>query len=208
MAKQNLIKICSLVGIIAIAIIIFIVVISVVRICSIKNNSKKLSLHNEILNLFFIIYVLLLFELLTGTENTLGSGFNIVPFQEIFRYEIGSRMFIYNVLGNILIFVPFGYFVSRYIKASNIWQIVIISIITSATVETVQLKIGRSFDIDDIFLNVICGVVGYFLFIGLDAIIKHLPNFLQKDFFYSLVCIIILIAFLLYVSKICGLGWI
>ena len=188
--------------------IIFIVVISVVRICSIRNGNKKIILHNEILNLFFIIYVLLLFELLTGTENSLGSGFNIIPFQEIFRYEIGSRMFVYNVLGNILIFVPFGYFVSRYVKASSIWQIIVLSIITSTTVETVQLKIGRSFDIDDILLNVIGGILGYFVFVGLDAIIKHLPGFLQKDFFYSFVCIIIFIAFLFYVSKICGFGWI
>ena len=78
--------------------IIFIVVISAVRIYSLKNSSKKLILHNEILNLFFIIYILLLFELLTGTENTLGSGFNIIPFQEIFRYEIGSKMFLFNHL--------------------------------------------------------------------------------------------------------------
>ena len=185
--------------------IIFIVVISAVRIYSLKNSSKKLILHNEILNLFFIIYILLLFELLTGTENTLGSGFNIIPFQEIFRYEIGSKMFLFNVLGNILIFVPFGYFVSRYIKAKNVWQIVLLSIITSATVETVQLRIGRSFDIDDIFLNLIGGILGYFLYISLDAIINHLPKFLQKDFFYSLICLIILVGFLTYFFHICGL---
>ena len=184
--------------------IIFIVVISAVRIYSLKNSNKKLVLHNEILNLFFIIYILLLFELLTGTENTLGSGFNIIPFQEIFRYEIGSKMFIFNVLGNILIFVPFGYFVSRYIKAKNVWQIILLSIITSVTVETVQLRIGRSFDIDDIFLNLIGGIIGYFLFISLDAIINHLPKFLQKDFFYSLICLIILICFLVYFFHICG----
>ena len=185
--------------------IIFIVVISAVRIYSLKNSSKKLILHNEILNLFFIIYILLLFELLTGTENTLGSGFNIIPFQEIFRYEIGSKMFLFSVLGNILIFVPFGYFVSRYIKAKNVWQIILLSIITSATVETVQLRIGRSFDIDDIFLNLIGGILGYFLYISLDAIINHLPKFLQKDFFYSLICLIILVVFLTYFFHICGL---
>ena len=120
-------------------------------------------------------------------------------------YEIGSKMFIFNVLGNILIFVPFGYFVSRYIKAKNVWQIILLSIITSVTVETVQLRIGRSFDIDDIFLNLIGGIIGYFLFISLDAIINHLPKFLQKDFFYSLICLIILICFLVYFFHICGL---
>ena len=155
-------------------------------------------------NFCFIIYALLLFELLT-TRETANYGINIVPFTEILRYKIGSSMFYYNVIGNILIFVPFGYFVSRYIKAKNVWQIILLSIITSATVETVQLRIGRSFDIDDIFLNLIGGILGYFLYISLDAIINHLPKFLQKDFFYSLICLIILVGFLTYFFHICGL---
>ena len=83
---------------------IFVVVLIVVRISSVRTSGKGFVLHEEIMNLFFVIYILLLFELLTGTENSLGSGFNIVPFQEIFRYEIGSRKFIYNVLGNMIVF--------------------------------------------------------------------------------------------------------
>ena len=96
--------------------IIFIVVITTVRISYIRTTNEKVVIHNEILNLLFIIYVLLLFELLTGTENSLGSGINYIPFKEIMRYKFGSKMFIYNVFGNILIFIPFGYFISRYIK--------------------------------------------------------------------------------------------
>ena len=157
------------------------------------------------MNLFFVIYILLLFELLTGTENSLGSGFNIVPFQEIFRYEIGSRKFIYNVLGNILIFVPFGYFISRAIKPRGVATIIIDSVLTSLTVELVQLNIGRSFDIDDIMLNMVGGIVGYFLYVGLDAIYNHLPRFLQRDFIYDLICGIIFIGFVAYMLKVVGI---
>ena len=135
--------------------IIFIVVICTVRISYIRSTNQKIILHNEIFNLLFIIYVLLLFELLTGTENSYGSGINNIPFKEIMRYEFGSKMFIYNVLGNILIFVPFGYFISRYVKPKKILPIIVDALITSVTVETVQLKIGRSFDIDDIILNIV-----------------------------------------------------
>lgn len=187
--------------------IIFAVVLIVVRLSSAKNSSKRLILHEEIMNLFFIVYILLLFELLTGTENSLGSGFNIVPFQEISRYKLGSPMFIYNVLGNIFIFVPFGYFVSRAVKPKNVVTIIIDAIITSLTVELVQLKIGRSFDIDDIMLNMLGAILGYFIFVGLDAIYKHLPRFLQKDFIYDGLCLILLVLFGLYVFKILGLGW-
>lgn len=187
--------------------IIFIVVICTVRISYIRSTNQKIILHNEIFNLLFIIYVLLLFELLTGTENSYGSGINIIPFKEIMRYEFGSKMFIYNVLGNILIFVPFGYFISRYVKPKKILPIVVDALITSVTVETVQLKIGRSFDIDDVILNIMGAIIGYFVYIAFDAIYKHLPKILQKDFIYDVISLIILTMFILYAANILDLRW-
>ena len=176
----------------------FIVVLCVVRFISLKNNNEKLCFHKEFLNLLFVIYILLLFELLTGAENSNGTGINIVPFSEIFRYKIGSSMFIYNVLGNILLFVPFGYFVTRFTQSKSVYQIFIVSLITSFTIELLQVKIGRSFDIDDIILNVIGGVIGYFTYVCLHAIRTHLPKFLQKDFIYNIICFIILVIICIY----------
>ncbi len=183
---------------------IFIVSLATVRIFALKNSSKKSTFHEEFLNLLFIIYILLLFELLTGTENNSGSGINLVPFSEILRYQVGSKMFIYNVLGNILLFVPFGYFVTRYIKGKSLYQIFIISFITSLTVEILQVKLGRSFDVDDILLNVIGGVVGYFIYKLLNSIKNHLPKFLQKDFIYNIICLIILVVIVLYLYNLSG----
>lgn len=187
--------------------IIFIVVITTVRISYIRTTNEKVVIHNEILNLLFIIYVLLLFELLTGTENSLGSGINYIPFKEIMRYKFGSKMFIYNVFGNILIFIPFGYFISRYIKPKKVWPIIMDALITSVTVETVQLKIGRSFDIDDVMLNILGAILGYFVYIALDAIYKHLPKILRKDFIYDVISLIILVMFILYAANILDLRW-
>lgn len=187
--------------------IIFIVVITTVRISYIRTTNEKVVIHNEILNLLFIIYVLLLFELLTGTENSLGSGINYIPFKEIMRYKFGSKMFIYNVFGNILIFIPFGYFISRYIKPKKVWPIIMDALITSITVETVQLKIGRSFDIDDVMLNILGAILGCFVYIALDAIYKHLPKIFQKDFIYDVISLIILVMFILYAANILDLRW-
>ena len=187
--------------------IIFIVVITTVRISYIRTTNEKVVIHNEILNLLFIIYVLLLFELLTGTENSLGSGINYIPFKEIMRYKFGGKMFIYNVFGNILIFIPFGYFISRYIKPKKVWPIIMDALITSVTVETVQLKIGRSFDIDDVMLNILGAILGYFVYIALDAIYKHLPKIFQKDFIYDVISLIILVMFILYAANILDLRW-
>ena len=67
--------------------------------------------------------------------------------------------------------------------------ILFISLLTSLTVELVQLKIGRSFDIDDILLNVVGSIIGFLLYIGLTAIKKHLPRFFQSDTFYNILFI-------------------
>ncbi len=187
--------------------VIFLVVIIAIRISYIRINHEKFVFYKEFLNLIFIVYVLLLFQLLTSTEMNTNGGLNIVPFTEIFRYEIGSKLFIYNVIGNILIFIPFGYFISGYVKATKVSHILFISIITSLTVEVVQLQIGRSFDIDDIFLNVLGSVIGFLLFIGLTAIKKHLPRFFQSDLFYNVLCIVLSVIAFIYFTKVIGLGW-
>ena len=123
---------------------IFLVVIAVVRIAAIKNHNEKLVFYKEFTNLLFIIYILLLYELLTRAELNTVRGYNLVPFSEMFRYEIGSTSFYLNVVGNIVIFIPFGYLISTYIKPKRILSILIVSVISSATVEFVQLCIGRS----------------------------------------------------------------
>jgi glycopeptide antibiotics resistance protein len=184
---------------------LFIVVISSVRITYLINKKEKISFHKEFGNLLFIIYALLLYKILTNTEHA-NNGLNLIPFQEILRYDIHSELFLYNVIGNICIFLPFGYFVSNYIKAKNISQILLLSIISSATVEGIQYRIGRAFDIDDIILNIVGSILGFVIYISLQAVKDHLPKILQKDIIYDILCIIILVILVLYLSKIFGLG--
>ncbi len=187
--------------------IIFLVVIISVRLASLKNNKERFVFYKEFWDLVFIVYILILFELLTSTEINNHGGMNLVPFTEIFRYKIGSEFFLVNVIGNILIFVPFGYFISGFIKSKNILPITLISILTSTTVEFVQLRIGRSFDIDDIILNLVGGIIGFLIYVAFSAIKKHLPGFLQTDLFYNIMSLLILICFVLYVMKKFSFGW-
>lgn len=187
--------------------VIFLVVIIAIRISYLRINHERMVFYKEFLNLLFVIYALLLFQLLTSTELNRLSGLNIVPFAEIFRYPIGSTNFMINVIGNIAIFIPFGYFISGYVKANKVSHILFISILTSLTVELVQLQIGRSFDIDDIFLNVCGSIIGFLLFIGLTAIKKHLPRFFQSDVFYNILCIVLFVICFIYFTRLIGLGW-
>lgn len=187
--------------------VIFVVIISTIRITYLNIHKEKFVFYKEFLNLIFIVYVLLLYNLLTNVETNIRGGYNLIPFTEISRYKFGSEAFLYNVIGNILIFVPFGYFVSGYIKATRFSHILAVSIISSLTVEVVQLQIGRSFDIDDILLNVCGAIIGFLLYIGLCAIKKHLPKFLQRDFVYNIICVLLTIIIIVYFLKIMGIWW-
>jgi len=178
--------------------LVFIVAICLLRYFYLQNHREKFCFHKEFLYLISIIYIWLLFEILTMTELNSSSGMNLVPFSEILRYDFGTRMFNYNVFGNIIIFIPFGYLIGNYVNPKKIWPVIITTLLTSSVVEFVQLRIGRSFDIDDIILNLIGGIVGYLLYIGLSAINKRLPDIFKSDLFYNLICIVIIILFGIY----------
>lgn len=176
---------------------IFLVIVIIIRIFEIKSGGKKLILHEEILKLFFITYILLLFELVTSRDVTI-SGTNLVPFREIFRYPVGSPNFYRQVVGNIILFMPFGFFATYYTKVNKIRNITFMTFLVSLTIEVVQKFIGRSFDIDDIILNVLGAVAGFLIYVALDAIRKKLPSFFQKDSFYNFLSLLVLALGILY----------
>lgn len=179
--------------------VVFIIVMILLRFFYLQNHKEKFTFHKEFKMLLAIIYIWLLFELLTMTEINSVSGINLTPFSEILRYKIGTNYFNYNVLGNILVFIPFGYLIGEYVNPKKIWPIIITTLATSITVEFVQLKIGRSFDIDDIILNVLGAVIGYLIYVGWSAIKKRLPDFLKSDLIYNLICIILIVLFGIYI---------
>ena len=178
--------------------VIFLSIVIIIRIAYITSNKKGFVLYQELFLLIFLAYALLLFELVTEKDVSIPSGTNFIPFTEIFRYDIGSKLFMQQVLGNIILFIPFGLFASYYIKSNKAGYILIVSLLSSAVIEVVQYFIGRSFDVDDIILNTIGGLVGFLLYIGLDAIRKHMPAFMQKNLVYNIITIILVVLAVLY----------
>ena len=116
----------------------------------------------------------------------------------MFRYEFGTKLFFHNVIGNMLMFIPFGFLISYFLKLEKPYSIIILSFITSVTIEVTQLLIGRVFDIDDIILNVIGGFIGFLLFYILGKIEKHLPNWLKKGWIYSIIMVILIVMAIIY----------
>lgn len=184
---------------------LFVAIMAILRISRIIINHEKFVFYREFYNLLFIIYLLLLYYLLLSTDNA-SSGLNLTPFKEITRYQLFSTQFFYNVIGNIVLFLPFGFFVSDFIKAKKTYQILIVSTLISLTAELIQFKIGRAFDIDDIILNVIGATIGFLCYKGLRNIKRKLPKVLKNNIFYNILAIIVLIVMILVFAKIWGLG--
>ena len=114
-----------------------------------------------------LIYLLFFAESM-GRMQDKGYQYNLVPFQEIRRYVrhwdvLGWRIAGMNLFGNVLAFMPFGFFVPKLAKKKkNIFFIILYSFELSLLVEVLQLafKLG-SFDVDDIMLNTLGGFLGY-----------------------------------------------
>ena len=163
------------------------------RIAYILKNHAKFVLYQDLLMLCFIIYVLCLFQVVTFQDTVSWSSNNFIPFREIFRYAFGSRLFIKNVVGNMLLFLPFGFFISYYLKCKKVWLPLILTLIASVSIETVQMVIGRVFDIDDILLNLFGGSLGFLCDYGLSKVGEKLPSVLKSEMFLNIIAIVLLI---------------
>ncbi|NLA33579.1 MAG: hypothetical protein GX861_01780 [Tenericutes bacterium] len=169
------------------------------RITYLFKNKKDLSIYKELLMLSFLIYILCLFQIVTF-QDVSWSGSNFIPLKEILRYKIGSNLFIKNVLGNMIMFIPYGFFVTYFFKYKKIWIPLILVFIASFSIEVTQLLIGRVFDIDDLILNILGGITGYYIYY---LIIKFKKKFLRNinfDMLLNLLSIVIIMIILFYLS--------
>lgn len=185
--------------------IIFTVVIVAIRIAYLIVNKKQFVFYRELFLFAFIIYSLSLFYVVTFEDQNYGTN-NFIPFKEITRYELFSSYFIHNIVGNILMFIPFGYFVSTILKSKKPWAVIIVSIITSLTIEITQFLIGRTFDIDDIILNLGGCIIGYLAFLVVHLIEQRFTIF-QKNYVKNILVIlfIMLLTVLYYKTSLWGI---
>ena len=106
-----------------------------------------------ILYVIFIVYFLLFSDWYGRTGEMREYHYNLVLFKEIkrfwqYREQVGFFAMFTNLFGNVIIFIPFGFFLPMGSRQRSF----------SATA-----KVG-SFDVDDLLLNTIGGICGYILF--------------------------------------------
>ncbi len=158
------------------------VVLIAIRLAYLIKNKQKFSIGNELMMLTFVIYVLCLFQIVTSGDVSGVHGINVTLFKELTRYQVGSRLFYRNIVGNIIMFVPFGFFTSYYLKLDKKRIIFYLTLIVSVVIEFIQLKIGRAFDVDDIILNMVGGMLGYYLYRLMDRIFGDLSDTIKGTF--------------------------
>ena len=123
-----------------------------------------------------IAYIVVLYYLLFAAESLGrsggGGGYNLIPFHEIRRYirnidSLGIVAVAANLLGNMVLFVPLGYFLPSFFARERLrphFTIPICMCISIAVELTQFLTDTGSLDVDDVILNTIGGIVGYIIY--------------------------------------------
>ena len=175
--------------------------------------SKVIDKHKKIpfvinLGICFILYLLLLSTLTLFDDyfrggsirlvswnremvhNYLNNSFNIVPFKTISMYitrfiqgKCSTRVFMYNIVGNIVALMPFAFFLPLIFKRQNKFKNFLITMIIAVLlIEGIQfLTLSGSCDVDDLILNV-GGACLLYLILSIKSIKSLIRNiFLLED---------------------------
>lgn len=155
------------------------------RFLKLKKNNSDINYKREILYLIFICYIVGLFNLVLVPINfwniiwyNIFYNFNENPFAGIFDFSYNFIPTIYKIIigeytpdswvkamivGNFLMFIPMGILLSLCFENVNKKNIFKCAVLIPLAIEVLQLVVGRSFDIDDLVMNFLGIVIGYFI---------------------------------------------
>lgn len=88
---------------------------------------------------------------------------NIIPFSNILRFLTrgSAEEIIINILGNIFMFVPIGFFIPLLFHGQTAGKTIFIGFLISLLIETCQIPVYRVSDVDDLFMNTFGAALGY-----------------------------------------------
>lgn len=149
----------------------------VIRIAFLKKQNRQIQWLSELLRVLFVCYLTGLVSLVV-----LPANFWLCFYDGVFfgwwdglreRFHIGDVNLVPSVIKclagelalgswvktmlvyNILMFVPFGFFLPLTTKIKSFRKMILVAAITPVCMEVLQLVFGRSFDADDLICNFI-----------------------------------------------------
>ena len=173
--------------------IISIPIYLIIRFIVLNKNKKKINWYREVAMFIFAIFLMGLasqtiipkFEFGMNGFSIVKSGIhktNLIPFKVLFEtynevFVNGYiNYFLINFLGNIIMFMPIGFFIALLWNLSN-KKIIAIGFCLSLFIEICQLFLTRGTDIDDLILNTIGTILGLLLY---RVLYKKVKNFMIK----------------------------
>ncbi|WP_397376180.1 VanZ family protein [Paenibacillus sp. sptzw28] len=143
----------------------------IVRICLLK--VFRITWVREVLNISFVLYISSLVFIVwlyyaTQTDYVL---YNLIPFKTIIEYvqEFPSSTAIKNIVGNLAICMPFGFYYYFNLRIIPKINIAVYAVIIPVIIESIQLlmyfiNLGmRAVDIDDVILNCSGIIIAYYM---------------------------------------------
>ncbi len=157
--------------------IAFLLTIASMIVISVVKYYRKDNWSHPLRTLFFLMYGFVLLYITVfrgGLFQNETHAINCIPFDELLSASYyqsivngtanGMILLAYNVIGNIVWFIPYGMLLCNYLKLVT-WQSVCIGcFLFSLTIEILQYLFYTGIsDIDDIIFNVIGGMLGFFI---------------------------------------------
>lgn len=99
-------------------------------------------------------------------------GLNLIPFKTVLSELMGTNplvgsedrlaVSVLNLLGNIFLYVPVGFFLSMMKREEkSIGFVLLVTVVFSCSIEILQYVIGRSADTDDVILHGLGAAAGH-----------------------------------------------
>lgn len=177
-----------------VALILFIPVICIRRHFT-KGKLKNDSWKHEIASIFFIFYILSLYQITAFRFGGLGwdlenmlqrrTRVNGEPLSIIWDWTVNGVWWylFYNVVGNCIWFVPMGFLmpaIYKEVRKKPQW-VIFIGMSVSSSIEVLQYILCTGVtDIDDVIFNTLGTAIGYFLWYVFDRIRKSQQKTLEK----------------------------
>ena len=115
-----------------------------------------------------LLYFVLFSDRLGRADGYAVFRYNLTPFVEIRRFityrdNLSLGALLLNLFGNILVFSPFGFLIPMFRTEETSWyNILIFTFLFSLCIELTQLiSMVGVFDVDDLILNTLGGMVGW-----------------------------------------------
>ena len=167
----------------AILYFVFVLIANSLLLLAVNNNTLRIRIFKFSFFLYFLIYITMMCGLLfkSGVDWKYSSlieyyveNSNLIPFKTISFYflafvgdYINKSIVLGNIVGNILMFVPLDLFISIFFpsKIIGLKRKIFMFLFFIIVIEVIQLVTQTGFfDVDDIILNSIGFMTGYFLF--------------------------------------------